>query len=1159
MNKYDESFLNLLEHPLDKYQNEVLHTTKNAVIAAGAGSGKTQVLATRFAWLVITGQANVDEILTLTFTNKAASEMYQRIYDTLKKFESYELSKKALENFTNAHIQTLDSYCSTIVRQCANRYGIKPDFSAGSADCERDVKDKAFVYILQHAKSPSVQAFAKPGQLQNFAEKTFADIILKYTSLATEQGFFIKKLAVQTKKITQSWNDLIIGKVEGSIYKINDNIDKSVNKYDKKTTPEQNDYLKLLKLLSAKVTELCTNSKITLEDVINNTKSLQSQITLVTEILKIVKKVPAKKGYISEIRPLVKVFKDKIDYFDSISSFVKQYSTLVDLNTLLDDFLNQINYSKRISGNLTFADVTELALKILLENEDIRNQEKSAYKKIMIDEFQDNNGKNRDLLYLLSIKKGEFENNGNYKIEVTDEKPLHDLIIIKDKDGKIIEDKRDPEKLFFMGDEKQSIYKFRGADVSVFNELTSGGENLLIPMTYNYRSTPELVKAFNVIFNKDNGIFTDYSDEKNVVEYEAYYKKDAEKKDMELPELTAKNVPIHAITINETLFEDKKEDFIPAVEQIAYWTARKIFELGHEKKNWSDFAILDRSRTSRVSFIKYLNMFGIPYILDAQNNIFTEAVVNDFYNYLRICVYPSDINSFAAYLCSPFCGLGVNAAEVVLSHFSKLSEDDEIIKSELSPSDYKKYTTARAYYDESKTVVLQQPLTTTLSKLWNDKGYKYETMKNHQTQLCAEHFDMLFELARQADEEGHNAAWFIDQLGILKANYSSEDADLDTKDVSYPLERESAVQIMTIHKSKGLQFKHVFVFGITKYSQRGDKNPYFYDDENGVSIKPEDGIANYFVTIQKELAQKMELAEFRRLIYVAITRAKNDVYLLCNFETPQNSNSIFRLFENIFAQKYLSYAEQGFPFVPETGFDFTEIEPVKYSELSYSEKIEFDYKKLEAGFESNSIKLINYECNPVPRNTPSGLEPAFTGAEKEDCDSGEKYEISEDTLKDTKFSAADFGTLAHSYLEMAAKGISPEDYEPEPKLFKALSDAEIAENKKECIKFCKEFASSKMGVLFAESKNAGRFFRAEWGFRMFLEGTIFTGSIDLIFENADGTYTIVDYKSDNCIDPEKYAAQQNCYRTAASKLLKVSEEKISINLYYLKHKEIVKL
>ena len=106
---------------------------------------------------------------------------------------------------------------------------------------------------------------------------------------------------------------------------------------------------------------------------------------------------------------------------------------------------------------------------------------------------------------------------------------------------------------------------------------------------------------------------------------------------------------------------------------------------------------------------------------------------------------------------------------------------------------------------------------------------------------------------------------------------------------------------------------------------------------------------------------------------------------------------------------------------------------------------------------------------------------------------------------------------------------------------------------------CGLFKNSPLGAQLDNCKERGDFFRAEWGFRMMYDNAIFTGSIDLIYSNGDGTYTIVDYKSDNTVEPEKYVGQQHCYRTAASKLLKVPEEKIRLRLYYTKKDEIVEL
>ena len=122
-------YLNLLSRKLDASQKNVCCRTENTVVAAGAGSGKTQVLATRFAWLVMAKNIPVSEILTLTFTNKAAAEMYSRIYETLSFFAQNEAvpsrekenARRAAEDFSSAHIQTLDSYCASLVRKGTRR------------------------------------------------------------------------------------------------------------------------------------------------------------------------------------------------------------------------------------------------------------------------------------------------------------------------------------------------------------------------------------------------------------------------------------------------------------------------------------------------------------------------------------------------------------------------------------------------------------------------------------------------------------------------------------------------------------------------------------------------------------------------------------------------------------------------------------------------------------------------------------------------------------------------------------------------------------------------------------------------------------------------------------------------------------------------------
>ena len=435
-------------------------------------------------------------------------------------------------------------------------------------------------------------------------------------------------------------------------------------------------------------------------------------------------------------------------------------------------------------------------------------------------------------------------------------------------------------------------------------------------------------------------------------------------------------------------------------------------------------------------------------------------------------------------------------------------------------------------------------------------------MENQKTELYAELFDFLFELARQCDNSQKNISWFVDQLAIVKSKekIAQSDEEIDVKEISYPLEEKDAVQIMTIHKSKGLQFEIVFITGCIGSRKSSDKAQVFFDDEYGASIKPESGSANYFSITQKALSDKKELAEFRRLIYVAITRAIEQVYIVGAWNP--NSNSIsdnnLKLIEktaldfygedlskNDFENGKMIFSEKDF-----APFTYEGIEPVKKAE-TYSFGTKTDCKTRIFDILPSDVEEIVYEEPVSIRKRPSDQE--------EEIEVSSTFEIENPSETDKKFglTAAEFGTLVHDYLRAQAEGIMPEEYDPSFARLKQLSDTEIAKNKELCIKMCHEFAESPLGKAAYSSDDSARsqkrFIRAELEFKMFNDGYIWSGFIDLIYQNTDGTYTIVDYKSDSNIMPEKHAAQLHTYRTLASKLFYIPEEKITCKLWYLRH------
>ena len=192
---------NYLDTLNEQQRAAVVHEGSPLLILAGAGSGKTRVITTKIAYLI--KEKNIDpwSILSVTFTKKAAGEMYKRIYDTLSFFaanektppEEKKRAAEALEDFSNVHIQTLDSYCKRIVEQAATRYGITPDFTVGSSDSESDIKNQALPFVFENRASAAITDFATIGNFQNFADNILSKTIINNTSVATPLSFFSDK------------------------------------------------------------------------------------------------------------------------------------------------------------------------------------------------------------------------------------------------------------------------------------------------------------------------------------------------------------------------------------------------------------------------------------------------------------------------------------------------------------------------------------------------------------------------------------------------------------------------------------------------------------------------------------------------------------------------------------------------------------------------------------------------------------------------------------------------------------------------------------------------------------------------------------------------------------------------------------------------------
>ncbi|MDR2575235.1 MAG: UvrD-helicase domain-containing protein [Treponema sp.] len=886
---------------LNNEQQAAAYCDKNAVVAAGAGSGKTMVLASRFAWLVTERKCRVREILTLTFTKKAAAQMYRRIHLLLAETAvdsgiKGKLAREALEEFAQARIQTLDSYSAAIVKQAANHYGISPEFSIDEERCLRLAHDEAMSFFIAKREHPAMQRLYPNKSPVSIANNIFAAGLFNYTHIDIRPNPE-KDFTRQCNTICGEWEKQS-GQIINMLRKISE-----ANTEDEKLLPDLAPVISQFtagKIVFPNVAELGEYFKqltaIPHDSIIKWTDShpLQTALANVTEFLLSVISLNLKKGKQKNnpVKELIKELRDIFKEFSSLMIFCMQagltYSTL----KLLSDLQLRYLERKRAESVLTYTDVARLAKTILIEQKDIRQSEKESFKAIMIDEFQDNNELQKDLLFLIAEKT----NITNKSVP-----PAKDL---------------SPGKLFFVGDEKQSVYLFRGADVSVFRKLKNELGSSDLPLKTNYRSAPVLIGAFNTLFGGYK-----FDPEGKAPALEAAQSQGERSPAVfapagdDLPPFEASFSPLHAskksggkltlcILDKQTSPEiDSPDDLegrelerLSPVENEARYVALRIEELLKEKNETGeykyrpgDIAILFRTRSSQRLFEKHLMLLNIPYVSEELNGFFYGGPVDDLMSVLRLAAYPKDSAAYAQMLRSPFTGLSMQGLALCVPlvaasagtgmAYSPFSDEPLAL---LSEDDRNKYLHGKRIYQKILDIAHKESISSLVSELWYGEGYRYETEWNPKTAAYRELYDYLFHLAALADEKNQGLAEFTDYIQGL---YNTDER---LRDIEIPLERPSAVRLITIHKSKGLEFPVVFICCCNKKVLNDKSDDLYLTEDSGLTFTPplpreySDNAyvrRSYFWERSMVARKEKKIAELRRLLYVGMTRAENELFL----------------------------------------------------------------------------------------------------------------------------------------------------------------------------------------------------------------------------------------------------------------------------------------
>jgi ATP-dependent helicase/nuclease subunit A len=1155
---------------LDPEQRQAAAAEYNTVVTAGAGSGKTKVLSSRYVWLVTEKGYTVDEILTLTFTNKAVNEMYSRIYTLLASRQDSERARKAVEEFHKARILTLDAFSAAVARTASSRYGISPDFISDNQGVRELALDAALPFVLAHRDNPALQSIIADRKIRTVAEELFADTVLEHCPISRPPDFavFMRR---QHDEILRQWNSktaeaaAMISVIREEFYGVT-----------KKTTKL---YAALQNLFRTPPPEIPDIAPL-LENT-GNDAALRRNITEYFTWLNSLQSVNLNVGNSREFTMIVESIKALRELYGNLGSFANtalQSRVAAEVFPLVEEFQRQFNQQKRKAGILTFDDIAHLAVDALSEYPDIRQVYKDTCKAVMVDEFQDNNSLQRDLIFLLA------ENLDRNAAGVPGSEELREDV------------------MFFVGDEKQSIYRFRGADVSVFRSLartlalagkgsaeTGSG---VLNLVRNYRSRPVLIDAFNRIFGgldaaerpesgsgtKQNAVFLPDNDELPGFEaaYHRVYAPDnaAGETGAEDPQSPL----VHFCFLDKGRLSKDDPGELADYELEAAYIAERIREMvdsgwqirerspdGVRQRpcGYSDFAILQRSYTHQSALERQCKNFGVPFTAERPAGIFNDAPVNDLLMFLRLLAYPEDRIAYGALIRSPFMRLSDLTLSVCL--LGGGVPFDEALEEAIPPEDRELYRLARKRYRALAEDARTLPVTELLTKLWYGEGYRYETIWSEASQIYGELFDLFFEIARNMDKRGKSLAEFLDHMNdIINAEEKPDDISIP------PLEESTGVRLMSIHKSKGLEFPIVFVYCCgSGRKNRGNRETAYFDERWGLTLNLPQAeelpgqFENYFFNLSREEEARKETAELRRLLYVAMTRAESRLFLTASIpepdknegksaggqrdeDDPENSEytvqSVKERLAYLRAKKQdretaSSFLDLILPVIV-TEYDKEEPFTIEIIPVRTREEIRLAARRFRSGKTVPMAEAAAAAASYYARaETIAVPPPPLVSVSASKLQHG--YAVSavppesdplDTILKRAGLEAADFGTIVHGFLENRFKGVPPKI---PPRIQARLEDRDIPLICKTAESMAEDFLNSDLGKLSLEAA----YREPEFPIITMAETTAgkipIVGTIDLLFE-SDGVMYVADFKTDRVEEPERHYVQLAVYSRAVS-------------------------
>lgn len=883
----------------------------NILVSASAGSGKTAVLVERIIEKILNEYLDVDKILVVTFTNAAAQELKEKILNAIYKALENEKDPKKINHLRNqliyinrANITTIDAFCFKLVRENFNILDIDPNIRICEESQSVLIKTRVLEDLLEeeyesYIDEKNIFGLYNILELFNGKDEELLSSILKIYNYIQAFPYPFKWLKEQINKYNIEDNvDLYETDFGRDIYEdIVSEIELCIEKYDDYINKIEGleEFNKCYLILDSDVQAL--KNSIYIQN--NSWDKLYENISNISFSKFVIGKVSDEdlKNEIAEFRK--KEVKDVIDKVkkkiyatskDILEDNRIAYNYIKYLYEFLEKYDKKFKEEKKNLGVAEFNDIMHYALELLVDEEDnvtdIAVNLKDRFKEIYTDEYQDTSYVQERILDAISK-----------------------------------EDNR-----FMVGDIKQSIYAFRQARPDIFNEkyiaypLESENEDKCkIILSKNFRSRHEVIDSINYIFEKimsmKNGQ-CDYSEDESLKCGNTSYQNSED--------VTYKT-QINIIDLKDqesNIFEDENDEEqidedLSSTQIEAKCIAYKIKEILNKDKvsdkdgtlrnvKYRDIVILLRGVKNKANILEEeLKRNNIPVFCDTSSSIFEGDEVKLVLSFLKIIDNPYQDIYMISIMFSIIGGFSLDeitkirlydSNSYVYDTLNNMLNDEEYIKKEPKLVDKIKsfLNIIKDYTNYSKVYSISE----LLIRLYKDTDIYYQFALEDDAESKKANLDYLIELASSFySNVGNTLNAYIKYIDRLK-----DKQDTSTSSAKIIGENENVLRIMTIHKSKGLEFPIVILADMAKgynFSDSRKQRVVFHHKYGiGIDVVNQDlGITYPSVIKQaiRSVIEKETKSEELRLLYVALTRAKEKIYMFAttkDFEKEYSMQTI---------------------------------------------------------------------------------------------------------------------------------------------------------------------------------------------------------------------------------------------------------------------------